>query len=506
MARADVPLAGVHQTLGEALGAAAAQFPAREAYIEAGRSITFGAWIGQADILAAALEARGIGRGDVVLIHLPSSIDYAICYAAAARLGAVASGLNMRLGATEIAKIVAIARPSIIIAHNHDHATAYADAPHVIGAEALMGGDGRKASTAAGRAGDPAAIIWTSGTTGIPKGAWFDNLGLAAAVDLAGPIAAPFDRRLVATPFAHAGYMSKLWEQVAFAITLVIADTPWTVEATAKSIAENAISVIGAVPAQWSKLAQLPDQKLGGMCPMRVGVVATAPASADMIRAVHDRFGWPLVNRYAMTECPAIAGTDPEDDLDEAGGTVGRPLPGVEIEIRDGNGQRLPQGSVGQVVVRAPCRMRGYWNAPDATAAAIDSRGWLHSGDLGYFDPTGRLVIAGRSSEMYIRGGYNVYPQEVEAHLARHPAVAQVCVVGLAAPVIGEIGVAAVVPRDPSNPPTLSDLRIWCEGEIADYKRPDELQLLDALPLTAMMKLDRRSLKVMLEASRPVST
>jgi acyl-CoA synthetase (AMP-forming)/AMP-acid ligase II len=147
--------------------------------------------------------------------------------------------------------------------------------------------------------------------------------------------------------------------------------------------------------------------------------------------------------------------------------------------------------------------MRGYWNAPDKTAEVLTDDGWLISGDLGRFTAEGNLVLVGRSSDMYIRGGYNVYPVEVENVIAEHPQVDRVAVVGAAAPVIGEIGVAFVVARDVEHPPTLDQLRGFVAERLADYKSPDRLELVDDLPLTTMMKVDKLALRARAEHPRP---
>ena len=139
--------------------------------------------------------------------------------------------------------------------------------------------------------------------------------------------------------------------------------------------------------------------------------------------------------------------------------------------------------------------MRGYWRDPGLTATAFDEDGWLATSDLGRIDADGNLRLAGRASEMYIRGGYNVYPIEVENVLAEHPKVARAAVVGTPAPVIGEIGVAFVIAADPSEPPTLAELRAWVAADLADYKAPDRLVVVDELPLTAMMKIDKATLE-----------
>ena len=196
-----------------------------------------------------------------------------------------------------------------------------------------------------------------------------------------------------------------------------------------------------------------------------------------------------------MTESPSITGTEPDDPPEVQYRTVGRPQTGVQVEIVDDAGAPVAGGEVGRVRVRGACVMRGYWGDPDLTAAVLDADGWLTSTDLGRFDADGNLVLVGRSSDMYIRGGYNVHPLEVENVLAEHASVGQVAVVGVSAPVIGEIGVAFVVPAEPGSPPSLDDLRAWVGDRLADYKAPDRLVVLDALPHTAMMKIDKVALE-----------
>jgi acyl-CoA synthetase (AMP-forming)/AMP-acid ligase II len=199
---------------------------------------------------------------------------------------------------------------------------------------------------------------------------------------------------------------------------------------------------------------------------------------------VAERIGVPLVVRYAMTECPTICGTAPDDPPEVQFATVGRPAAGMEVRV----------GDVGAVEVRGPCVMRGYWRNPDLTAEVLRD-GWLRTGDIGALDEDGNLSIVGRSGDMYIRGGYNVHPVEVERVLATHPAVKEAVVVGRPAEVIGEIGVAFVVPVDETRPPTLQELRDFVSGQLADYKAPDEISVVDRLPLTPMLKPDRAALR-----------
>jgi acyl-CoA synthetase (AMP-forming)/AMP-acid ligase II len=147
------------------------------------------------------------------------------------------------------------------------------------------------------------------------------------------------------------------------------------------------------------------------------------------------------------------------------------------------------RGSVGEVLLRSRAIMRRYWKDPAATAATIDADGWLHTGDLGSLDEAGNLSLVGRRVEMYIRGGYNVYPAEVEEVLGEHPGVARAAVVGIADPVLGQIGAAAVIPLDAGHPPTLDELKSWCRDRLANYKAPDRLRIVDELPTNAMAKV-----------------
>jgi acyl-CoA synthetase (AMP-forming)/AMP-acid ligase II len=416
-----------------------------------------------------------------------------------ARLGAVASGLNTRLGPREVSAIFNRATPALVVID--DGVTLPSGSPRmsVVGRGELAracGGPPLGARRPKGRREDPVVIIWTSGTTGTPKGAWFDHDNLRAAVTSAGVMTAPFDRRLSATPFAHAGYMAKLWEQLAWGITLVLTPTPWTATDTVRLLVDERISTAGAVPTQWAKIVDEPGLEGADLSHLRLCVSATAPASPELVERVAARLGCPVVVRYAMTECPSITGTEPDDPPITQYRTVGRPQAGVAVALRDETGAAVPDGAVGRVLVRSTCVMRGYWGDPELTSAAFSADGWLRSGDLARWDAAGNLVLCGRADDMYIRGGYNVYPLEVEHVLAEHPGVDDVGVIGVTAPVIGEIGVAFVVPATGAPAPSIEELRSWCHERLADYKAPDEVVVVDELPRTAMMKVDKAALRL----------
>lgn len=494
---AATPLQGDYTNLGDVLVAAAAQHGELEAYVDGERRMSFAAWERASSGLAAALVERGVRPGDVVAIYLPSSIEYAVTYGAVALVGGVATGINPRLGPREVTSILDRAEPKLLVRDlSLGGPPSPGDLPVFNQTELLAACRGPRLHDRGPLPSlkDPAAIIWTSGTTGVPKGAWFDHRALAAAVRTAGVMSAPYDRRLIGTPFPHAGYMAKLWDQLAWGSTIVISPTPWTAAAMRRLMVDERITVAGGVPTQWAKLLEQTGLDEDDFSHLRLCLSATAPAAPELVERVTSRLGCPMVVRYAMTESPSITGTDPTDPPEVMFRTVGRPQAGVEVTLVGEGGSPVGKGEVGRVRVKGPCVMRGYWRDPELTAQVLDADGWLTSSDLGYIDPQGNLVLVGRSNDLYIRGGYNVYPLEVENALAEHPGVDRAAVVGLAAPVIGEIGVAFVVPVDPAAPPSLDALREWTRQRLADYKAPDRLELVDDLPLTPMAKIDKAEL------------
>jgi acyl-CoA synthetase (AMP-forming)/AMP-acid ligase II len=489
-------LTGEFETIRQVMDAAVAAFGDREAYVEGDRRVTFAEWMWLADALAVEFRSRGVRRGDVVVLMVPSSIDYAIGYAAAARLGATTTGINTRLGRRETHAIIGQCAPALVVRDDTLGLPEVPDGIPVI-ARSELPAVYRSAVSESPDAGpvtgcspeDIVAIMWTSGTTGLPKGACFDHRNMRAFAEGSGVLSAPGDRRLVGTPFAHAGYMAKLWDQLVNAVTVVVSPPSLKPLDLLRQIAAERITVVGAVPTQWERMLRLPEIDAMDWSHVRIGSSATAPIRPETVEQITGRLGFPVVVRFAMTESPTISGTEPTDPPDVQFATVGRPQRGMEVAVG------APPGQVGQVKLRGACVMRGYWKAPELTAAAFDDEGWLLSGDLGYLRGDGNLVIVGRAGDMYIRGGYNVYPVEVEAVLALHPAVATVSVVGTPAPRIGEIGVAFVVTAAGHAPPGLEELRDLVRGELADYKAPDRLEIVDQLPVTPMMKVDKNALR-----------
>jgi acyl-CoA synthetase (AMP-forming)/AMP-acid ligase II len=302
---------------------------------------------------------------------------------------------------------------------------------------------------------------------------------------------------LASTQFAHVGFMTKLPWYLALATRTHILGR-WRADDALATIAAERMPSIGGVAPQLALMVRSPEAARHDWDHVRTIVVGGAASPPALVAAARERFGAAYSIRYSSTESGGCGtGTAFDADDDEALHTVGSPRPGVEVAVRSGDGGGagwpVPPGEVGELWLRSPTQMSGYWRDEEATAAAIVG-GWLRTGDLARIDDRGLVRLAGRRTEMFIRGGYNVYPAEVEAVLVDHPAVADAVVVPRPDPVMGEIGVAVVVPADPAAPPDLAALRDHLAGRVAAYKLPEALRVVPELPLTSGQKVDRRAL------------
>jgi acyl-CoA synthetase (AMP-forming)/AMP-acid ligase II len=498
-----------HETVVSVLREAARVNADVEAYVEldgpAGRrSLSFAEWDRAADGVAGHLARSGVGKGDVVCLLLPSCIEYAVLYAGLLRLGAITSGINPRMGAGEVASIIDRAGPVLLVIDPAVDPPPDTGAVDVVSrAEARTWWAEAPPDAWPGLAsGDPVAVVWTSGTTGRPKGALFDHANLAAVARGTDVLSHPGDRRLSPLPFAHVGYMTRAWDEIANAVTTIITPTPWRADEAIRIMADERVTVAQGVPTQWALMLASEELARADLAALRVAGTGAARMTASMVAEVRRRFGVPVVVRYTSTESSLGTGTTPASSDEEVATTVGRPVAGVELAIVDDEGNPVPAGAVGRVLLRSGAAMRGYWGRGPgrgrrvdelvdaaATSMVIGPDGWLTTGDFGRLTPEGNLQLAGRAHERYIRGGYNVYPAEVEEALSSHPAVARAAVVGVPDDVLGEVGVAVVV-AEPGAQPELAALRAHCARELSDYKVPDALVVVDELPLTPMMKVD----------------
>lgn len=260
-------------------------------------------------------------------------------------------------------------------------------------------------------------------------------------------------------------------------------------------VAELRIAALGGVPTQLALMLRDPAFDSTDLSSVKAVVIGGGPAPPALVREIRARVPAPLSVRYSCTEAGIGCGTGFGDPLEDAEVSVGRPQPGVQLSIVGEDGGPVPAGEIGEVCLGSPAVMEGYWRNSGANAEVFTADGSVRTGDLGWLDEQGRLRLAGRSRERYVRGGYNVYPMEVEGVLADHPDVAAVAVVSRIDPVMGEVGVAVIVPRPDTATPELAQLRQFAADRLARYKLPDDLVVLTALPLTAGEKVDRRALE-----------
>ena len=437
---------------------------------DGGTPVTYAELWERATGVAVALRAAGIGEGAVVAVDLPSDVDWVATYAGVSAIGAVAAGLNPRLAPPERAAVLDRLQPDLVVTAPVSGVPGDVDLPPP----------------------DPerlACIVFTSGTTGEPKGAMFRErqLDAIATIDTGSTDTwgggAPM---LASTQFAHIGFTTKLPWYVRTASRIHLLER-WRAADALRLIARERMPVVGGVAAQIGLLLRVPDFDTYDLSAVRGIVVGAGPSPAALVAEARDRFGAPYSIRYSSTESGGVGTATAFDaDDDEALHSIGRPRPGIDVRV---------DPDTGELQLRSPAMTDGYWRDPERTAAAFTDDGWLRTGDLAAIDDGGLVRLTGRATDMFIRGGYNVHPAEVEAVLLEHPAVAQVAVVPRPDDVLGEVGVAVVVVAAGSAPPTVDELRELGRSRLASYKLPEAVVVIDELPLTTMDKVDRSALR-----------
>ncbi|QXC61661.1 AMP-binding protein [Aquihabitans sp. G128] len=428
---------------------------------------------------AARLAAHGLVRGDRVLVSAATSVDLVVAYVGALRLGLVVVPVNTAYRAREVAHVVADAAPRAALVDDAERAGWVAEAAGdrpipVLGVE-VAGPTAPTPELGACVGDDPALMLYTSGTTGLPKGAPLSHgnlLASALAVGLAWRWT-PEDRLVLALPLFHLHGLGVGLHGTFAAGATAILRPGFEAGDVLDAAAAHRASLFFGVPTMYARLAR--SGRLSELARLRLCVSGSAPLPAELHEQVAVEGGQRIVERYGMTE--TVMNVSNPHDGERRPGTVGLPLPGVEL--------RLAAGS-GEIELRGPNVFAGYWQRPEATAASFDDR-WFRTGDVGQLDDDGYLRIVGRSKELIISGGYNVYPREVEDVLRAHPGVADVAVVGAPDPEWGEVVVAHVEAAEAGVDEAA--LLAFGRERLAPYKRPKRVVFTDALPRNALGKV-----------------
>jgi acyl-CoA synthetase (AMP-forming)/AMP-acid ligase II len=501
-------------TISAVLTRAAGQFGDQEALIDGSARWTFADLEDAVLRCAGAMIATGVERGDRVAVWAPNGRLFVVAALGAVTAGAVLVPLNTRFKAEEAGWILARSGARLLVTEDgflgNDYA-AMARATELPSLAEIVSPNGRdclswadflfRASGAPRGAvldrarsvgpDDVSDMFFTSGTTGRPKGvltthgqnvrvyeAWADGVGLRAG-----------DRYLVVNPMFHTfGYKAGLLASLIRGATIVSQPAFDAAEAL-RLIASERVTVLPGPPTLYASLLDHPARSTEDLSSLRLAVTGAAVVPVALVERMRAELFREVIIAYGLTESSGtVTIGDPHADPETACRTVGRAIAGTEVIIGAPDGSPLPPGASGEVLVRGYHVMRGYFEDPEATTAAIDPAGWLHTGDIGTLDPDGNLRITDRLKDMFVVGGFNAYPAEIEQAITRHEKVAEAAVIGVPDARLGEVGRAFVVPR-PGATVTEAEIIAFCREHLANFKVPRSVRMVTALPRNASGKV-----------------
>jgi fatty-acyl-CoA synthase len=509
-------------TLDRVLAARTGEHPERTVLVADGRALTYAQVNAKAAALAAALAELGIGAGDRIAIVMPNWPEWVISLLAASKLGATVVPVNPRLSYHELKYQLRHAEVSAVVALERHHGVDYlqifedmiAELPDLlylitVGGEDLWyddrifqfedlvsSGAGRDIPAVVVDDAHDLALMYTSGTMGKPKGVRLSHRAIVETAQHTGELLEmePADRVLAAVPFFTLFGLGVLIETLAAGATLVLQDEFDAVRAIAL-LQQERVTVMHGVPTMYQLIMRAPNFDAAAFPRLRTGIVAGA-VSEELVRRIRR---WCNVQlSYGLTEAgPTMTMTRFGDPAEKRLTTVGRALPGVEIKAVDVvTGALHGPEAVGEIAVRGPNVMQGYVRMPTETARSFSPEGFFLTGDLGIIDEEGYVRIVGRRRETIVRGGFRIYPREVEDQLRAHPAVDDVCVIGIPHDILGELVCACVVPVEGAVI-TGGELKAFARDTVAEYKFPDLVRFFDAFPMTGSGKVRRRELERM---------
>jgi long-chain acyl-CoA synthetase len=488
------------------LSETAAASPAKAAALYPGGKLTYGELDALSGRLAVGLEHAGIGPGDVVALQLPNIPQFLISYFGILKAGCVVLPLNVMLKAPEVAYhledsgakalitwegILGEAGKGAAVAGVGDiYAVGHSGGPQAAAFERLLASPASGHVAAERSLTDTAAIVYTSGTTGRPKGAELTHIQLYMNADIPGRLFGVRDDDVVITvlPLFHVfGLSSILNVCVRFGCTMSLVPR-FEPTAVLEAVQRDRATIFEGVPTMFIALLAHPELGSYDVSSLRIAISGGASLPEAVLDSFERRFGVLILEGYGLTETASTTTFNRSAD-DRRVYSVGKPIWGTQTQVWDGEGRPLPPGkeNVGEVVTRGLHVMKGYFNSPDATASVFTG-GWLHTGDLGYIDEDGFLFIAGRKKELIIRGGYNVYPKEIEDVLYAHPAISEAAVIGIPDERLGE-EVMAVVALRRGESLTDAELIAYCKERMAAYKYPRVVEFRDVLPKNTLGKI-----------------
>jgi O-succinylbenzoic acid--CoA ligase len=462
--------------------------PDVEALTFAGHSWTYRALDAEVAHWVSALESAGIGPGDRVALLATNHVDSVRLFWALGRLGAVLAPLNARLTRAELAPLLEDIAPRLTLAQG-----ALMDRlPGARALESFAAASSAPSSTCASLPTDaPRVVLFTSGTTGRPKGAVLTegNFRASCRASAANLGAHPAPRWLGTLPLFHVGGLAML-TRTAYEGGCILLHDRFDADAVNRAIDGEGVSHASLVA---TTLERVLDARRDRPVPptFRLALIGGGPVPVPLLARARAA-GMLALQTYGLTEACSQVTTERPAEAD--GRTAGVPLPGLHVRIVGEDGTPRGPGEEGDIQVRGPTVMAGYWQRPEATREALRD-GWLHTKDLGVLDARGRLTVLSRRTDLIVRGGENIYPAEVEAVLANHPAVQEVAVVGMPDARWGEVPMAFLASRSGQPLPTAEALEAWCRQSLAGFKTPARFTWVDALPRNAMGKVERTVLR-----------
>ena len=498
-------------TLAQLVRDHAAERPDHPAFKDETRSITFGELDERSSRIAAALLTAGVRPGDRVALLMKNAIEYFEVLFACSKVDAIAVGLNWRLNPRELEPILDDAQPTVLVVDLEHRSSVPAAILERATTRVVVVGDEFENWIGAGPGVDPAVpsgpdspvlILYTSGTTGAPKGIVLDNRNVSYIKTMAPELFRmnPAGVHLVASPLFHVGgVLTGLTMTSIGGRTVIVRDA--TPALLLDLIERERVTNAFFVPAVIQRLTELVESGGQDLSSLETIAYGAAPMTETLLRRAISALGCGFVGCYGMTETAGtVLALPPEEHVFEGPGSrllrsVGKPLPWAEVEIRDlVSGQQVAPDEVGEIWVRSGANMRGYYNQPEATAAALVGDGWLRTGDGALRDAEGYIFLQDRIKDMIITGGENVYPAEVENVLAAHDDVAEVAVIGVPSARWGETVKAVVVLR-PGSDTSAEDLIAFARTRLAHYKCPTSVDVVAELPRSATEKVLKNVLR-----------